>query len=105
MMSKNFCEFPKDFVWGLSTAAYQVEGAANEDGRGESIWDRFAHTPGNIRDGATGDIACDSYHRYPEDVALLKQMGVSAYRFSVAWPRIYPNGTGQVNQAGLDYYS
>lgn len=98
-------EFPKNFVWGSATSAYQVEGAWNEDGKGESIWDRFAHTPGKIRDGATGDVACDHYHRWREDIALMKELGLKAYRFSIAWPRILPKGRGQVNVAGLDFYS
>ena len=97
-------EFPKGFMWGAATAAYQVEGAWNEDGRGESIWDRFAHRPGNIKNGDTGDIACDSYHRYRDDIALLKQLNLKSYRFSVAWPRIQPLGRGATNQKGLDYY-
>jgi beta-glucosidase len=97
-------KFPADFVWGAATAAHQIEGAAREDGKGESIWDRFAHTPGKIADSSNGDITCDSYHRYPEDVALLKALGLGAYRFSIAWPRILPVGVGTPNQAGLDYY-
>jgi beta-glucosidase len=96
--------FPKDFVWGFATSSYQIEGAVNEDGRGESIWDRFAHTPGKTIDGTNGDVACDHYHRYAEDVELLRQLGAQAYRFSIAWPRILPQGTGAVNQAGLDFY-
>jgi beta-glucosidase len=98
-------QFPADFVWGVATSAYQIEGAWNEDGRGESIWDRFAHTPGRTRDGATGDVACDHYHRWPEDVAIMKSLGIQAYRFSVSWPRILPEGRGKVNQMGLDHYS
>ncbi len=96
--------FPKGFLWGAATAAYQVEGAWNEDGKGESIWDRFSHTAGNIKNGATGDVACDSYHRYPEDIALLKQLNLKSYRFSIAWPRIQPSGRGAANSRGLDYY-
>ncbi len=96
--------FPASFVWGAATASYQIEGAAGEDGRGESIWDRFSHTPGKVRNGDTGDVACDHYHRYREDVALLAGLGLKAYRFSVAWPRIQPTGTGRVNPAGLDFY-
>jgi len=96
--------FPPGFLWGVSTAAYQIEGAAQEDGRGESIWDRFAHTPGKTANGDTGDVACDHYHRYPEDVALMQALGLNAYRFSVAWPRIQPAGTGAVNPAGLAFY-
>ena len=97
--------FPKNFLWGVATSAYQIEGAAAEDGRGESIWDRFAHTPGKIKDGATGDAACDHYHRYQEDVRLIRALGANAYRFSISWPRVLPAGKGQMNQAGLDFYS
>jgi beta-glucosidase len=96
--------FPEGFLWGAATAAYQVEGAWNADGKGESIWDRFSHTPGHIKNGATGDVACDSYHRYAEDIALLKQLNLKSYRFSIAWTRIQPNGRGPVNERGLDYY-
>ncbi|MGC2006573.1 glycoside hydrolase family 1 protein, partial [Trebonia sp.] len=96
--------FPPGFTWGAATAAYQIEGGANADGKGRSVWDTFSHTPGKVRGGDTGDIACDSYHRYREDAELLSSLGLSAYRFSVSWPRILPDGTGQVNQAGLDYY-
>ncbi|MEV4726637.1 GH1 family beta-glucosidase [Micromonospora humida] len=96
--------FPAGFRWGVSTSAYQIEGGATADGRGPSIWDTFAHTPGRIIDGSTGDVACDHYHRHREDVALLAGLGVSAYRFSIAWPRVRPGGTGPVNAAGLDFY-
>ena len=96
--------FPENFVWGAATAAYQIEGAVQEDGRGLSIWDTFSHTPGKTRNGDTGDIACDSYHRWAEDIALLKEMHLKAYRFSIAWPRIFPQGTGPVNPAGLAWY-
>ena len=96
--------FPKDFIWGAATASYQIEGAWDEDGKGESIWDRFAHTPGKVQDGDTGDVACDHYHRYKEDVALMKALGLQSYRFSIAWPRIFPTGRGQINQKGLDFY-
>ena len=96
--------FPRGFLWGAATAAYQVEGAWNADGRGESIWDRFAHTAGNIRNGDTGDVACDSYRRYRDDIALLKELNLRSYRFSIAWPRIQPSGSGAVNSKGLDYY-
>jgi beta-glucosidase len=96
--------FPSDFVWGASTAAYQVEGAALEDGRGESVWDRFAATPGKVRNSETGAIACDFYHRYPDDVALMRELGLDAFRFSIAWPRVIPDGRGKVNEAGLDFY-
>jgi beta-glucosidase len=98
-------KFPKGFLWGVATASYQIEGAWNEDGKGTSIWDTFAHTPGTIRNGDTGDIAIDHYHRYKEDVRLMKDLGVTAYRFSIAWPRVFPNGTGPLNQKGLDFYS
>lgn len=96
--------FPPDFAWGAATASYQIEGAWDEDGKGESIWDRFAHTPGKIANGDTGDVACDHYHRWPEDVALMKELGLNAYRFSISWPRILPSGRGAVNPAGLDFY-
>ena len=98
-------EFPPGFLWGTATAAYQAEGAWREDGRGPSIWDTFSHTPGKTRNGDTGDVACDSYHRWREDIAVLKQLGLTSYRFSIAWPRIQPTGRGSANQAGLDYYS
>jgi beta-glucosidase len=97
-------KFPVDFLWGAATAAYQIEGAWNEDGKGESIWDRFSHTPGKIRDGDTGDVACDHYHRYRDDIALMRRLGLKAYRFSISWPRVIPNGWGAVNPAGLDFY-
>ncbi len=97
--------FPDNFSWGTATASYQVEGAWNEDGKGESIWDRYSHTPGKILNGNTGDVACDQYHRYKEDVALMKQLGLRGYRFSISWPRIFPEGKGKVNQKGLDYYN
>ncbi len=97
--------FPTDFVWGTATASYQIEGAWNEDGKGESIWDRFAHTPGKIKDASNGDVACDHYHRWREDVTLMRDLKMRAYRFSIAWPRILPNGRGVVNPAGLDFYS
>jgi beta-glucosidase len=96
--------FPKNFFWGTATAAYQIEGAWKEDGKGESIWDRFAHTPGKIKNGDTGDVACDSYHRWREDIALARAMNLNSYRFSISWPRIQPNGSGPANSKGLDYY-
>jgi beta-glucosidase len=96
--------FPAGFAWGAATAAYQTEGAATEDGRGESIWDRFTALPGHVANGETGLVACDSYHRYPEDVRLMRELGLDAYRFSIAWPRIVPEGRGRVNPAGLDFY-
>jgi len=96
--------FPPDFIWGAATASYQIEGAWDEDGKGESIWDRFSHTPGKVANGDTGDVASDHYHRWREDVALMKEIGLQAYRFSMAWPRLLPEGRGSVNQAGLDFY-
>jgi beta-glucosidase len=96
--------FPKGFLWGSATASYQVEGAVKEDGRGVSIWDTFSHTPGKTHNGDTGDVATDSYHRYKEDIALMKAMGLKVARFSVAWPRIFPDGTGTPNQKGIDFY-
>ena len=96
--------FPADFAWGFAASAYQIEGAAAEDGRGTSIWDTFARKPGAIADGSTGDVACDHYHRYPEDVRLIAELGARAYRFSVSWPRVIPTGTGVPNQPGLDFY-
>lgn len=96
--------FPDGFIWGAATASYQIEGAAREDGRGPSIWDTFSRTPGRVYAGHTGDIACDHYHRYVDDVALMKGLGLASYRFSVAWPRIQPDGTGPVNLKGLDFY-
>ncbi len=97
--------FPEDFIWGVATSAYQIEGAWNEAGKGESIWDRFCHTPGKIENDETGDVACDHYHRWQEDVDLMATLGIPAYRFSISWPRIIPAGTGKINQAGLDFYS
>ena len=97
--------FPEGFVWGTATASYQIEGAWNEDGKGESIWDRFAHTPGKIDNGDTGDVAVDHYHRYKEDVRLMKELGAKAYRFSISWPRIFPDGAGASNPKGLDFYN
>ncbi len=96
--------FPADFTWGAATAAYQIEGAVKEDGRGPSIWDTYSHTPGRVVGGDTGDVACDHYHRYREDVAAMAALGLPAYRFSVAWPRLQPGGRGPVNPAGLDFY-
>jgi len=96
--------FPDGFIWGAATASYQIEGAWNEDGKGESIWDIASHTPGKIKNGDKGDIACDHYHRYKEDVQLMKKLGLNAYRFSISWPRIFPSGTGKVNQKGLLFY-
>lgn len=104
-MSASANTFPEEFIWGVSTASYQVEGAWNQDGKGESIWDRFAHTPGKIENGDTGDVACDHYHRYREDVALMAKLGIKAYRFSISWPRVMPKGRGALNPAGIDFYS
>lgn len=97
--------FPPGFRWGVATSAYQIEGATTTDGRGESIWDRFSATPGRTADGATGEVACDHYHRYLEDLDLMSELGVDAYRFSIAWPRIHPDGGGRVNRPGLDFYN
>jgi beta-glucosidase len=96
--------YPRDFIWGAAASSYQIEGAWNEDGKGESIWDRFSHTAGNVKNGDTGDTACDHYHRYKEDVALMKELGLRAYRFSISWPRVLPNGRGTINKPGLDFY-
>ncbi|NED93897.1 beta-glucosidase [Phytoactinopolyspora alkaliphila] len=96
--------FPPGFRWGAATAAYQIEGAVHEHSRGASIWDTFSHTPGSIADGTTADVACDHYHRYRDDVRLMSDLGLAAYRFSVAWPRVQPDGRGPANQAGLDFY-
>src|ERR1700759_5610344 len=95
---------PTGFRWGAATAAYQIEGAATADGRGASVWDTFSRTPGQVRGGDTGDVACDSYHRYPEDADLLRSLGLTGYRFSISWPRILPTGPGRGNEAGLDHY-
>src|SRR6478609_6389153 len=96
--------FPKDFVWGAAAASHQIEGASQADGKGESVWDMFARKKGTIWREHTADVACDHYHRYPEDVALWKQLGLQAYRLSVSWPRVLPSGTGSVNAAGLGFY-
>jgi beta-glucosidase len=97
--------FPKGFFWGTATASYQIEGAWNEDGKGESVWDHFARTPGKIKNGDTGEVACDSYHRWPEDIALMRAMNLNSYRFSISWPRIQASGSGSANPKGVDYYS
>ncbi|PWF45526.1 beta-glucosidase [Massilia glaciei] len=104
-MSNQTPQFPDAFQWGVATSAYQIEGAAFEDGRGASIWDTFTHTEGKIIDASTGDVACDHYHRYAEDVALLAGLNVDCYRFSVSWPRVQPDGEGAWNEAGFDFYS
>jgi beta-glucosidase len=105
MDSMKQVRFPKGFIWGTSTSAYQIEGSWNEDGRGPSIWDDFVHKKGNIKNNDTGDIACDHYHGWKEDCSLLSQLGCKAYRFSVSWSRIYPEGSGKLNQKGVDFYS
>ena len=97
--------FPADFWWGAATAAYQVEGAANVDGRGQSIWDTLSHIPGAVANNDTGDVACDQYHLYEEDIKMMAALGVKHYRFSISWPRVLPNGTGKVNEKGVDYYN
>jgi len=96
--------FPKDFVWGVATSAYQIEGASGQDGRGPSIWDVYTKEPGQIFEGHTGDVACDHYHLWPVDVALMAKLGIKAYQFSVSWPRVLPNGIGQLNESGLQFY-
>lgn len=95
--------FPKDFAWGAATSSYQVEGAWKEDGKGLSIWDVYTHECGNISDGSSGDIACDQYHMFRQDIGLMQSLGINNYRFSVSWPRILPDGTGKVNEKGLDH--
>jgi len=104
MTDHHVSPFPPEFVWGVSTSAYQIEGASGEDGRGESVWDRFCTVPGVVRNGESGEIACDFYHRYPEDVELMRELGVDTFRFSISWPRVLPEGRGRVNEAGLDFY-
>jgi beta-glucosidase len=104
MATPGTVKFPDGFRWGTATAAYQVEGAASADGRGRSIWDTFARTPGNVHNGDTGDVACDHYHRYPDDIALMAELGIGTYRLSLSWPRIQPGGDGPANPAGLDFY-
>ena len=94
--------FPKDFLWGAASASAQIEGAWNEDGKGESIWDRFCHTPGKTK--VNCDVTADHYHHYKEDIEMMADMGLKSYRFSVAWPRIFPEGKGKVNQKGVDFY-
>src|SRR6516165_8032705 len=98
-------KFPDGFLWGTATAAYQIEGALEEDGRGPSMWDGFARRPGAIYDGSNAEVAVDHYHRYRDDVQLMKQLAARAYRFSIAWPRIFPEGAGTPNQKGVDFYS
>ncbi len=97
--------FRKDFMWGAATSAYQIEGGAGEDGKGLDIWDVYCREPGKVYEGHTGDIACDHYHRYKDDVLLMKEMGLKAYRFSINWSRIFPDGTENVNEKGIDFYN
>lgn len=97
--------FRKDFIWGAATASYQIEGAAYEDGKGRNIWDDFCKEPGRIADKSSGDVACDHYHKYKEDVKLMADLGLRAYRFSLNWARILPDGIGKVNQKGIDFYN
>jgi beta-glucosidase len=96
--------FPPEFVWGAATAAYQIEGATEADGRGESIWDRFCQTPGKVANGDTGDRACEHYYRWREDLEVMSELGLQGYRFSISWPRIQPDGRGPANTKGLDFY-
>src|SRR5919197_309671 len=96
--------FPDGFTWGVATSAYQIEGAVAEGGRGESIWDRFSHTPGKVANGDTGDVAVDHYHRWREDIEIMAELGVNAYRFSIAWPRVVPDGRASVNPPGVAFY-
>jgi beta-glucosidase len=103
-MGENFPRLPRGFVFGTSTASYQIEGAWDADGKGESIWDTFTSEPGTIKDGSTGKVACDHYHRYVGDVALMKRLGAGGYRFSISWPRIQPEGRGKPNKWGLGFY-
>ena len=105
MTHEKLSKFPEGFLWGSASAAYQVEGAWQEDGKGITNWDEFSRIPGKTFKGTTGDIAVDHYHRYKEDIALMAEMGLKAYRFSVSWARIYPNGKGEVNQKGIDFYN
>src|SRR5690242_11167963 len=104
-VTDRFCPFPKDFTWGVATAAYQIEGAAQDDGRGASVWDTFCKRPGAVALDHNGDVACDHYHRFKQDVRLMMELGVKAYRFSVSWPRIFPADSKTLNQKGLDFYS
>ena len=103
-MSSRAVVFPENWVWGAATAAYQIEGAVREGGRGQSIWDTFSHSAGKVANGDTGDVACDHFHRFPEDIALMRELGLGGYRFSIAWPRIFPTGAGRPNSEGIDFY-
>ncbi|MDQ3814892.1 MAG: family 1 glycosylhydrolase, partial [Armatimonadota bacterium] len=104
-MAANYYQFPRNFVWGVATASAQIEGAATEDGKGESIWDRFPSVPGKVVNNDSPAVACDHYHRYPEDIDLMQSLGVRNYRFSIAWPRIFPTGRDNINPKGLDFYN
>ena len=104
MSPEQFLGFPDGFAWGAASSAYQIEGAWNEDGRGLSIWDTFSHTRGRVERSENGDIACDFYHRWQQDLNLASELNLNAFRFSISWPRIFPSGTGQINPAGLDFY-
>ena len=97
-------DFPKNFLWGGASASYQIEGAAYEDGKGLSVWDMFTKEAGRVLEGASGDVACDHYHRYQTDVDLMKQIGYRTYRFSISWPRLLPDGKGKINEKGLAFY-
>ncbi|MCA1554566.1 MAG: family 1 glycosylhydrolase, partial [Chloroflexi bacterium] len=105
MADDTLLKFPENFLWGAATSAYQIEGAYDEDGRGRSIWDTFCGLPKKIRTGENGNVACDHYHRWHEDVELMSKLGLKAYRFSIAWPRVVPGGVGPISQKGLDFYS
>ena len=105
MVVRFIMSLSKDFIWGAATASYQIEGAWNVDGKGSNIWDEFTHQKGKIKDGSTGDVACDHYNRYKEDIKLMAEMGLKAYRFSISWARILPEGIGKVNQKGIDFYN
>ena len=103
--SADLRSFSKNFRWGTATSSYQIEGAVNEDGRGKSIWDTYTHTPGKVKHNDNGDITNDHYHRYKQDVRLMRELGTNSYRFSITWPRIFPDGAGKPNPKGIDFYS
>src|SRR5688500_10076604 len=104
-MAFSKADFGDNFAWGISSAAFQIEGAWNQGGKGLSIWDEFSHKKGRIRNGDTADISCDFYHKFPQDLALMRSMNIQNFRFSISWSRIFPSGTGNVNKAGIDYYN
>src|SRR5215207_6800180 len=104
-MANNASQFPADFLWGCATSAYQIEGSPLADEAGASIWHRFSHTPGNTTNGDTGDVACDHYRRYGSDIGLMRELGLKAYRLSISWSRVFPEGKGGINQRGIDFYS